>query len=509
MDHIEQKICLILLVMVLAVTCKSQNENQKLNNAITITDRTPAVSGHFYPGDSTELLKVITKLYYDAEQKKYQGIRAIIVPHAGYIFSGSVAASGYNQVGFNRKIDNVFILASSHRAYFEGASIYAYGNYITPLGEVKINHAIANKLRLESKYFSYVSLAHTTEHSLEVQLPLLQYKMGDDLSIVPIVIGTQSKNECRKIAQALKPYFIPENLFVISSDFSHYPAYKDAISWDEKTANAILLNSPEEFLAAIDDKKDDIVENMSTRACGWTSLLTLLYLTEDNSGLSYHKLVYTNSGDSEFGDKQRVVGYHSLVLTDAQQHDNQPSSFSLTEQDKTQLLMIARETLVTYINFNEIREFDTSNFSENLQMNIGAFVTLTKNNKLRGCIGRFISDDPVYKVVQHMAIASATKDSRFLPVSKNEFDDLEIEISVLTPLREIESIDEIELGKHGIYIKKGYQTGTLLPQVATENQWNKEEFLGHCARDKARIGWDGWKNAELFVYEAIVFSDNQ
>jgi AmmeMemoRadiSam system protein A len=141
-----------------------------------------------------------------------------------------------------------------------------------------------------------------------------------------------------------------------------------------------------------------------------------------------------------------------------------------------------------------------------LKTNCGAFVTLNKNHRLRGCIGRFDATEPLYQVVQQMAVASATQDSRFTPVTKDEMQEIEVEISVLTPMTPIQSIDEIVLGKHGICIKKGNRTGTFLPQVATETGWTLEEFLGHCSRDKAGLGWDGWKEAEIFIYEALVFS---
>jgi hypothetical protein len=139
----------------------------------------------------------------------------------------------------------------------------------------------------------------------------------------------------------------------------------------------------------------------------------------------------------------------------------------------------------------------------------GAFVTLKKYGNLRGCIGRFDASEPLYQVVQEMAIASSTQDYRFSPVELKEIPELEIEISVLTPMRHISSIDEIELGKHGIYIKKGNRSGTFLPQVATETGWTKEEFLGHCAQDKAGIGWNEWKDAEVYVYEALVFGEEK
>ena len=142
-----------------------------------------------------------------------------------------------------------------------------------------------------------------------------------------------------------------------------------------------------------------------------------------------------------------------------------------------------------------------------LTTHCGAFVTLYKHSSLRGCIGSFETTAPLYSVVRDMAVASATQDFRFTPVHSSEVRDLRIEISVLTPKRRIASIDEFHLGKHGIYIKKGNRSGTFLPQVAKETGWTKEEFFGHCARDKAGIGWDDWREAELYVYEALVFGE--
>jgi AmmeMemoRadiSam system protein A len=150
---------------------------------------------------------------------------------------------------------------------------------------------------------------------------------------------------------------------------------------------------------------------------------------------------------------------------------------------------------------------DSATYPDNLKIHAGAFVTLKENGSLRGCIGRFTANIPLYRLIREMAVAASTEDSRFDPVRMNEIPGLEMEISVLSPLKKITSADEIILGKHGIYIKKGYNSGTFLPQVATETGWSVDEFLGHCSRDKAGIGWDGWKKAELFTYEACVFSE--
>jgi hypothetical protein len=132
------------------------------------------------------------------------------------------------------------------------------------------------------------------------------------------------------------------------------------------------------------------------------------------------------------------------------------------------------------------------------------FVSIYVKGELRGCIGNFAQEETLNDLIQRMAVSAAC-DHRFKNLQPDEADDMELEISVLSPLQKIESVAEIEPGKHGIYIKKGLNSGTFLPQVAKKTGWNLEEFLGHCARDKAGFSWDGWKDAEIYTYEAFVF----
>ena len=166
-------------------------------------------------------------------------------------------------------------------------------------------------------------------------------------------------------------------------------------------------------------------------------------------------------------------------------------------------------TITAYVNQGKVISVDTTAYSAALNSRCGAFVSLKKDGQLRGCIGRFTADIPLCQVVQQMAIASATQDYRFSPVVPDELSNIDIEISVLSPMQKITSIDEIQLGVHGIYMTKGGKSGTFLPQVATETGWTLEEFLGHCARDKAGIGWEGWKTADLFIYSALVFGEKE
>jgi AmmeMemoRadiSam system protein B/AmmeMemoRadiSam system protein A len=488
----------LILSFSLAVTpCMSQNEQ---------VDRQPAVAGQFYPSQKDELARMLKKLFAQAvPSKKIKNVVAIIAPHAGYPYSGEVAASSFNQIDLAKTYENIFILGPSHYVAFEGASVYSSGDFITPLGRVRVNKEIATNLITKSKVFSSRTDAQTYEHSVEVQLPFLQYIMKKQFKIVPIVVGASMPETCEEIARALRPYFNTRNLFIITTDFSHYPAYDDAKVVDRATGDAVLSNSVENLIRTIKDNAEKGVPNLVTSMCGWPCVLTLLYLTQDNPQISMEAIQYKNSGDAEIGDKKRVVGYYAIAVS--LKPAEKPTGFNLIEKDKNDLLVIARRAIEQYIRHQRVPDLDTADFSQALKTRCGAFVTLNEHNTLRGCIGHLGSDLPLYRVVQEMAVAAAVQDYRFPPVSPEELDKLEIEISVLTPMRRITSIDEITMGKHGIYIKKGSKGGTFLPQVATETGWSKEEFLGHCAQDKAGIGWDGWKDAEIYVYEALVFSE--
>jgi len=471
-------------------------------------DKQPAVAGQFYPGNAGELRSALKDLFAHAVPSKgIENVLALINPHAGYVFSGGVAASGFNQIDPKHRYENIFILGPSHHVGFEGASIYKDGNFITPLGVVQVNTKLGKQLVEKNKILVSRSDAHQLEHSVEVQLPFLQSRLGKDFTIIPMVLGASSPSACKKIADALRPYFNDHNLFIISTDFSHYPAYEDAKRADKATADAILSRSPENLIRAMRENEEKRIPNLATSLCGWPCVLTLLYMIEDNPQVSLQVIDYKNSGDAAVGEKGRVVGYYSIAVS--LRSGQKKESFHLTDKDKKDLLELARKTVEQTVRQQATSKPDPSGLSKALMTNCGAFVTLRKNGDLRGCIGRFDASEPLYTVVQQMAVASSTEDHRFPPVVAQEVNLLEIEISVLTPMRRIKSIDEFELGKHGIYIKKGMRAGTFLPQVATETGWTREEFLGHCAQDKAGIGWDGWKDAELYVYEALVFSEKE
>jgi hypothetical protein len=480
----------------------------------TLSDREPAVAGRFYPSDKAELRSEILQLNHQAEKLSEEvshpdgQIMALLSPHAGYVFSGIVAASAFHTLYNQKNIERVFLIGSSHHEWFQGASIYHSGNYKTPLGKVRVDRQIASELISRHSEFSYVADAHRHEHSLEVQLPFLIEALGNNFTIVPILIGSHVIDTLLKIAIALKPYFTKGNLFVISTDLSHYPNYYDAVKTDKLTIEALRKNDPEEFLRQVKENESGKVPNLSTCMCGWTSVLTLLYITQGDPEIIYQPILYSNSGDTPiYGDKQRVVGYQSLAVI--RKNPEYSSELSFTEQEKELLIGIARNAISSMLDNRKNLLPDEDTLSQNLKGIFGAFVSVYIDHKLRGCIGRLETSQPLYQTINSIAKAAAMHDTRFEPVSVDEIDTMTVEISVLTPLKKVESIDEIVPGKHGVLIRKDYKSGTFLPQVARRTGWDTIELLRQCSERKAGLGPDGWKNADIFIYEAIIIEENK
>ena len=473
-------------------------------------DRKPAVAGQFYPAGPEKLHQELTKLFTEAASKKHQHIRAIISPHAGYVFSGKVAASAFNQIDEKKNYKHVFIVASSHQEQFDGAAIYCDGDFLMPYGKERVDTDLGRELVQKfPDIFTANRSPHQREHSLEVQLPFLNFVLKTNYCIVPIILGTSSPAVCKKIANALKPWFNEENLFIISSDFSHYADYTDAKNVDLLTKNAILSNDPEALLTTLSKNTQKHIPHLVTSLCGWTSVLTLMYMTADNDSMKYYAIDYNNSGDSNlYGDLDRVVGYWGIAISEEiDKSEKDEDLFELTDSEKSTLLKLARKTIEDKVNHEKGTTTEPTDLSQNLKTNCGAFVSLHIDGNLRGCIGRLIGDISLYRMIQEMAVSSAIHDSRFFPVMPKELASLNIELSVLSPLKKIENTSEIQLGKHGIYIVKGYNSGVFLPQVATETGWSLEDFLGHCARDKAGLDWEGWKTADIFIFTATVFGE--
>ena len=471
--------------------------------------RKPAVAGQFYAGDTRELRHDLKECFLQCKASPLKPVQAIIVPHAGYVFSGVTTASAFACIQPDAQYEHIFLLGPSHHVYLDKASVNIEATeYATPLGNVQVDTALCKSLLEQSDAFTYNNKAHDSEHCLEVELPFLQYHFKKVVPIVPIIIATQKLSILQEIARVLQPYMNERNLFIISSDFSHYPAYLDAKRVDGLTKDAIMTGKAEAFVKAILHNQELNINSLATSACGEAAIATLLMMTENDANIHPHHIMYRNSGDSPYGGKDRVVGYHSFIFTrdevkPVESREKDEANFSLSDEDKKMLKEIAYDAIRMTL---EGRSYQfPSHLSEKLKTLCGAFVSLHKHGRLRGCIGHFGEDMPLYKTVCQMAKAAAFEDPRFPAVNITELSDIDIEISVLTPMKRIHSIDKFQLGKQGIYMRKGNRAGTFLPQVADEVSWTKEEFLGHCAQDKAGIGWEGWRTAELYTYEAIIF----
>ena len=465
------------------------------------TIRPASQAGRFYDRDPERLRKTVDlMLNAHSDEQPYDNVAAVIVPHAGYYYSGNVTAKAYMSLNPERKYKRIFLLGPSHQTWLDGASAdNSCDYYATPLGNVPVDRDTANQLN-DNKTFHYKEKAHKSEHCLEVQLPFLQQRLGDVPPIVPIIISTDDYDKLRQIADCLRPYFNDENLFIISSDFSHYPSYDNACEVDALTAHAIESGDVWEFIQTVEKNAKSNIPNLSTSACGIFPIIVLMLLM--NNRYETKHLLYQNSGDIDSDGADQVVGYHAFAFL--RKDDKDETTFSLTEAEKQKLKEIAFCSILSALEHKDFTPGDLSPYPA-LSERCGAFVSLHQHGRLRGCIGHFGEDTRLSSIVAEMARAAAFEDPRFPKLRLEELADTDIEISVLTPMRRIHSIDEFQLHRHGIYIRKGWHSGTYLPQVADEVNWTKEEFVSHCSHDKAGLGWDGWRDAELYVYEAIVF----
>jgi len=478
----------------------SKNTQEAANENLPV--RKAADAGQFYPADKTELGSMIDGFLNNAELPQLEpNIRAIIVPHAGYVYSGQVAAYAYKAL-IGKNISRVIILGNSHQEFFDGASIYPKGYFETPLGKVEIDSDFAQKLMDANPKIYFKESAHLEEHSLEVQLPFLQ-KTLDSFKIVPIILGNQAGITDILIA-ALRPLLDDKTLIIASSDLSHYPNYDGAEYSDGKVIEAILTGNKENLIKTISALEKESISGLETCACASDSIEVMMGLME---GKNAKLLNAANSGDIS-GDKSRVVGYASIVFTDSV--SSEQSNAELGKNQQKRLLEIARQSVEDYINNGKTPDITESD--PILNQYLGAFVTLKENGELRGCIGVFTGDieEPLYRIVAEMAISAAVDDPRFNPVTKNELNKLEYEISVLSPLQKVGSSKDIELGKHGVRIRNGSRSGVFLPQVATENNWGLDTFMSTLCTQKAGLPADCWRDpkTEIYVFTAQVFDEN-
>jgi len=473
-----------------------------------INIRNPAVAGAFYPGEASRLEFKINKYLKEVLDKKIDGeVKAIMVPHAGYDFSGGVAAYGYKLLE-GKKIDTVIIICNSHTDYFEGIAVDDSDAWETPLGQVEVNKELAEKLVNSSAAINYNGKAHVSDHTLEVQLPFLQVVLKEDFKIVPILFGNSHDSAYKDLAKALKENLDENDILVISTDMSHYPAYKDANDIDKETLEMIKtgdINKLERHIAAVEEKN---IPGEQTVLCGVDGVKTAMELYNLADWDSIEILKYANSGDVPIGDKGQVVGYGAMAFLQTVDSREQEESL-LNNEQKKMLLNIARTTVETYVKESKAPDFEVND--KRLKWKEGAFVTLHLNGELKGCIGQIVpSDKPLHEVVRDMAIAACSEDHRFKPVSEKELKKIDYEVSVLSVPERIDNWRSIELGKHGVIIKKGFRSGVFLPQVATETGWSLDEYLSQLCYQKAGLPPNCYKDkdTELLVFTAQVFSED-
>ncbi len=458
-------------------------------------------AGTWYTGDPAKLRKEIEDFFAKAPKDALPGPpAALIAPHAGYRYSGTCAAAVYAQLR-GRDIRRVMILAPTHHVRLNGASIADVDFYETPLGRIPLDKTACRTIG-RSPLVGSIAAVHKDEHSLELQLPFLQVALKE-FKLIPIVLGHLTEEEHAKLANVLRAHLDAHTLVVASSDFTHYgeafrytPFRTDIRDNIEKLdkgaiAHALKLDGP--------GFRKYVAENRAT-ICGRVPIGVLLeMLTPDCQGTL---LNYYLSGDRE-GSYRHSVSYAGVAFTIG------PGEVSAAGR-KT-LIEIARKTLRATLRGGDPPEFDITD--KELQVKRGVFVTYKNKDRLRGCIGNFKSDEPLWKLVRAMAVASARNDPRFRanPITAAEEPKIHVEISILSPMTRIEDPLDFIVGVHGLYIKRGWRSGTYLPQVATEQGWDKQTFISHLCRHKIGLAADAWKQkgTEVFIYSAQVFDGSR
>jgi AmmeMemoRadiSam system protein B/AmmeMemoRadiSam system protein A len=467
--------------------------------------RQPVWAGLFYPADSIELAQEIDKLTRKARQTtiripKNENLRAIVMPHAGYIYSGWTAAHAA-QVLPGKDISKVILLGPDHRIGFRNAAICDAQAYATPLGTINF-HPDIDTLRQQPKLFQSLPLTRDKEHSLEVILPFLQRYLND-FKLIPVVVG---RGDPGPIAHAIDAILDDKTLLVISSDLSHYLPYNEAKVRDRETLNEVLSLKPEKII-----KTDN-------RACGLSPLLIANQIAQGRHWKPV-LLHYANSGDTA-GDRSRVVGYATIAyFGELSMKNENDTTTQFNESQGQTLVRLARMTLLERFGRNTPEEnaqaLQTALSDEIFKLQCGTFVTLTIGGQLRGCIGNLTSTEDVLQGVKQNAVNAALHDPRFAPLSEKELDRVEIEVSVLTEPKPLEFQDSADLIQKlrpyidGVIIQKGAARSTFLPQV-WEQLPKPEDFLGHLCM-KAGLSADTWKNPGLEVqtYQVQYFEEDE
>ena len=457
--------------------------------------RSPKVAGQFYPDNPAELRELITHfLARQPEPAFTQKPHLLIVPHAGYEYSGLVAASGYRHLQ-GHSYDGVVIVAFTHRLQFEGASVDTREAYATPLGLIPVDQEAVAVLQTYPGIIHNEEAHESPEHSLEVQLPFLQVALGR-VRIVPILMGNAGLDDAERLAEALAALAtLKDYLFLFSTDLSHYHPSDQAERLDEGTVNAIVGETPQAV--------HRLFAQGRLEACGVGPIVTSLLLAAKLGYPTRRLLYYANSGDTT-GARASVVGYAAIGMFDrAPEH----AGGRLSAAAGAALVQAARRSLERAIGPRaDLPEIPLSQYPELSQAD-GVFVTLRKQGQLRGCVGRIQSPDPLARSVPLVALDAALHDGRFPPVAADELPALHVEVSVLTPPVKIADARDIVLGRDGVILESQQHSGVFLPQVWDESGWTRVEFLRELASQKAGLPPDAWQQATLSVFQAQPFEE--
>lgn len=470
--------------------------------------RPAQLAGRWYPGDADALARQIDGWLEQASPTELPGKPyGIISPHAGYRFSGQVAAAGYRTLR-GHSYRRVIVLAFSHRyaSSYQGVDVPAEVTaYETPLGRVPLDRRACDQLLAHPVYASHPGVDRG-EHSLELQLPFLQRVLGD-FQLVPLLVGRMEVADYTAAAKVMLPLLDSETLLVASTDFTHFGPNYGYEPFDsgadvpqmirqlaDQAGRQILESDFDGFLQHTRNTKDTI--------CGRGPVSLLLRAQSMQGGATGFLAAYDTSGRIT-GDWTNSVTYQSFVFTE--------TPLTLSQEAQSRLLRLARQTVTAYLTGQEVPRVKPADVPDALRAKGASFVTLTNHGSLRGCIGNMTATGALYESVVRNAV-SACQDRRFVhkPVTAEELDEIEIEISYLTPTKRVADTDDIVVGRHGLLISLGADRGVLLPQVAYERGWTREEFLNQvCA--KARLPRDAWKrrDAEVYCFTAEVFGENQ
>ncbi len=468
-------------------------------------------TGPWYPSDPVRLSQMLDGFFKAVPTpEKAAPVRGIISPHAGFEYSGRCAAHAYRWLSPAQGIHRVILLGPSHRSGFIGACVADYSAFSTPLGLVPVDTGICQALAAK-KLFRSDRDTMRFEHSLENQLPFLQKALpGGEFKIVPIVLGSLAKKDFAAVAETIAPYIDDRTLVVVSSDLTHYGENFSYTPF-RRDLRDNLTKLDQGFIATIlkldFDRFYTYHEKTGITACGFVPIGVLLRLVEKKN-LRCDLADYYKSGDLN-GDYSTSVSYASLVFSAGENVPKDPIGLSATEQKL--LLELARSTLRSYLATHQAAPANESRFSPypRLGENLGVFVTLRKKGELRGCIGSIIGVEPLYRGVAANAIHAAVDDPRFPPLPQRELDGVEIEISVMTPLRPLPDYRSIRLGTDGVVIRDGDAQAVFLPQVAKETGWSLDQFLGNLCL-KAGLERDAYRRSramQFYIFQAQVFSE--